>query len=509
MLLLEALRLSFVREREHELLTRRSETASRAVHRLSARRPAWRPPTPPEWGSSRDAHGSASVYVFGAAKWLTSACAPAMHAPAAIAAIAAERASTTRSAAAANASAAAIRNAFAKASRAAATKVSSMRWNITSKRAYAPFALTDVRALRRVGPNARERAARVHRRRRASERGRSSRAGRSERRGPRRRSGASPARSRKSRSWWDDGRERDKGERDAEVPDREVQRARRGHPSIRKQLLDQRRQREISHPEPGDELGHDEPRDVVRRHERERSDAAADEPAADGHSGRGVTARLERRRARRRGRCLTASAADERMHCPPDDEQEHDAEEERGQRPRPRARARRACGRRRERFTARPPARELNQVLRSAAATSGTGACATKIARHENACVKAPPTTGPTASAQHADERPRARRIARRPPRRPPRGSPLPRAPWTARATSRTLEAVGERAGDAREREGAERDRRQRARPTEARVEPRSGRAPCRRAQRCTRRAPPRRRRPSCAGRRGGSAARA
>src|SRR4029450_5341123 len=43
-----------------------------------------------------------------------------------------------------------------------------------------------------------------------------------------------------------------------------------------------------------------------------------------------------------------------------------------------------------------------DQVLQRTAAMSGTGTCATKIARHENACVRAPPTTGPRAALSTA-----------------------------------------------------------------------------------------------------------
>ena len=259
-------------------------------------------------------------------------------------------------------------------------------------------------------------------------------------------------------------------------------------------------------PKPATHSGTTSHADVVRRHERERSDAAADEPAADGDASRGVTAN-ESAGERGDGNDADGERRGERVHRPADDEQEHDAEQQRGQRARDEPEHERAAGAARRRSLVRRRA-GLNQVL-----AQRRGDERQRRLRDEDRAPRERLRQGaaddgarPRGSARR--RAPTSRPIARRPPLRPPRGSRAPAAPWTARATSSTLEPVGERAADAREREGAERDRRQ-PRVDEARVDPPERRAPSRRAPRCRRRAPPRRRTPSCAGRRGGSAARA
>jgi hypothetical protein len=77
----------------------------------------------------------------------------------------------------------------------------------------------------------------------------------------------------------------DRGQRNA-PPHGEIRRSALWR-SLRKEVLDQRRQRQ-THSEPGDGLRNDEPANVVRRQKSERADAAADQRAPGNDSRFGV-----------------------------------------------------------------------------------------------------------------------------------------------------------------------------------------------------------------------------
>ena len=165
-------------------------------------------------------------------------------------------------------------------------------------------------------------------------------------------------------------------------------------------------------PEPGaaERERPDRERDARGRQQRERRRARPRAAPRRRRPRRGAAAagRAAGRRAPRRQHADDRRARDRRVA--PDADHEQDGEEERAdERAEQRGRGTRspaACGASDGRQPSSATAADVRARTRRGAPSAATGACATKIARQSKACVRTPPSAGPSASAERPGERP-------------------------------------------------------------------------------------------------------
>ena len=247
---------------------------------------------------------------------------------------------------------------------------------------------------------------------------------------------------RRGQGGGDQRREGGERERDAGVANREQ--PRRVLPgSLRQKLAREGGQRQ-AHPGAGEQLRHDGQPCRGAREQGEAADPARDQQAARHRPDLRVAGqprgndRGDRQHAHREGRR-------QRLDAPARDEQEHDEEDHRGQRRREQRqgdrrdatgterRPRRRRGRRRPHDSVRATCRATSRPGRT------IGAWARKIARHEKACVSAPPSAGPTAIPKTDAATQSLRPVPGLPPSSRAKAATRPAAPpsaWTPRRTS-------------------------------------------------------------------------